>query len=453
MRAKGMRGKGLALPPGLSRETVERISRDKGEPSWMREFRLRAFEEFLKKRMPQWGPDLSPLDFGKLTYYAREAGGIGRSWSAVPAGIRKTFERLGIPQAERKWLAGVSAQWESRAVYESLREGLRGQGVTFMETDEALRERPGLFREWFGKIVPPGDNKFAALNSAVWSGGAFLHVPAGVRVEAPLQAYFRINAPSMGQFERTLIVLEEGASAHYIEGCTAPRYSASSLHAGVVEIVVKEGAHLRYTTIQNWAGNIYNLVTKRAHAHRNSVVEWVDGNIGSKVTMKYPSVHLLGEGARADLLSLSIAGKGQMQDLGGKALHLAPNTASTIVSKSVCNGGGRSSYRGLVQVREGCSGVTSRVRCDALLLDGKSRADTYPVMDVRERSATVSHEATVGRIGEEQMFYLRSRGLKENDAAALAVLGFLEPVAKELPMEYAVELNRLVQMEMEGSVG
>jgi len=442
-----------ALAKGLSRETILEISRDKGEPEWMKEFRLRSFEIFRKKALPKWGPDLSGIDFKSLHYYLRSTERVGRKWEDVPSEIKRTFEKLGLPEAERKFLGGVTAQYESSAVYSQLREKLEKQGVIFLDTDTALREHEEVFKKWFGKIVPPEDNKFAALNSAVWSGGSFLYVPPGVQVELPLQAYFRMQSQQLGQFERTLIIADKGSAVHYVEGCTAPRYSASSLHTAVVEIIALEGAKLRYTTIQNWASNIYNLVTKRAHAHKNATVEWVDGNLGSKVTMKYPAVYLLGEGAKADLLSIALAGRGQHQDSGGKVFHLAANTHSKIVSKSISKDGGRASYRGLVHVRKGCKGVKSHVRCDALLLDKKSRSDTYPKMDVQEEDSTVSHEATVGRIGEEQVFYLQSRGLKQSEAYALVVLGFLEPFTKQLPMEYAVELNRLIELEMEGKVG
>jgi Fe-S cluster assembly protein SufB len=438
---------------GLSRELVEEISWIKEEPRWMRDFRLKALEVFLKKPMPTWGGDLSPIDFDDIYYYIRPTERPGHTWDEVPEYIKKTFDRLGIPEAERKFLAGVGAQYESEMVYHSLREDLKKKGVIFLDTDTAVREYPELVRQYFGTVVPPADNKFAALNSAVWSGGSFIYVPEGVRVEIPLQAYFRINAQKMGQFERTLIVAEPGSFVHYVEGCTAPIYSSDSLHSAVVEIIVKRGARVRYTTIQNWSINVYNLVTKRSVAYEEATVEWVDGNIGSKLTMKYPSVFLMGPGARGELLSLSFAGKGQHQDAGGKMVHAAPSTSSAITSKSISKDGGRTSYRGLVKVYRGARDVRSTVRCDALILDPLSRSDTYPHIEIDEEEAEIGHEATVSRVGEEQLFYLMSRGLPELEAMKMIVNGFIEPVAKELPMEYAVELNRLIELQLEGSLG
>ncbi|MER3474205.1 MAG: Fe-S cluster assembly protein SufB [Armatimonadota bacterium] len=440
---------------GLSRRVVEMISHMKGEPDWMREFRLRALEIFLKKPMPTWGNTklLSEIHFDDIYYYIKPAEKQGRSWEEVPEQIKNTFEKLGIPEAERKFLAGVSAQYESEVVYHSIREDLERQGVIFMDMDSGLREHPDLVRRWFGKVVPPADNKFAALNSAVWSGGSFIYVPPGVHVEIPLQAYFRINAENMGQFERTLIIADEGSRVHYIEGCTAPIYSTDSLHSAVVELIALKGAHIRYTTVQNWSKNVYNLVTKRAVAYEDATVEWVDGNLGSKLTMKYPSVYMVGKGARGDILSVAFAGPGQHQDAGAKVIHAAPYTTSTVVSKSISKGGGRTTYRGLVQVDEGAVGVKCNVRCDALLLDEFSRSDTYPTMNVKEDDVRIEHEATVSKVGEEQLFYLMSRGLSEQEATTMIINGFFEPFAKELPLEYAVELNRLIALEMEGSVG
>lgn len=440
-------------PRGLTRETVLHISEMKGEPAWMRDLRLRAFDLFLRKPMPTWGADLSKVDFAAIHYYVRPTERPGRSWEDLPEEIRRTFDRLGIPEAEKKFLAGIGAQYESEMVYHSLRENLRRQGVVFLDMDSGLREFPELVREYFGTVVPSGDNKFAALNTAVWSGGSFIYVPKGVSVEVPLQAYFRINARAMGQFERTLIIADEGSFVHYIEGCTAPIYSEDSLHAAVVEIIVKRGARVRYTTIQNWSTNVYNLVTKRAVAEEEATMEWVDGNIGSKVTMKYPAVILKGRGAKAEILSVALAGRGQHIDAGAKVIHLAPDTASHVISKSISHSGGRSTYRGLVRVVRGAVGVKNAVRCDALILDEDSRSDTYPHIDVEEPDAQLGHEATVSRIGDEQLFYLRSRGLRESEAVALLVRGFIEPVVRELPMEYAVELNRLIELQMEGSVG
>jgi Fe-S cluster assembly protein SufB len=438
---------------GLSHAVVAEISEMKGEPSWMREFRLKALEHFLARPMPTWGGDLSQIDFDEIYYYVKATDRDARNWDDVPEYIKRTFDKLGIPEAERKFLAGVGAQYDSEVVYHNIREDLKKQGVIFLGMDQGLAEYPDIVREYFGTVVPPNDNKFAALNSAVWSGGSFIYVPEGVHVQIPLQAYFRINSERMGQFERTLIIAEPGSFVHYVEGCTAPIYSTDSLHSAVVEIIVKEGARVRYTTIQNWSHNVYNLVTKRMKVEAGGVGEWVDGNLGSKLTMKYPSVYLMGPGAHGEILSLAFAGPGQRQDAGGKMIHGAPNTTSTIISKSISKGGGRTSYRGQVKVYPGCRGVKSTVRCDALLLDEESRSDTYPYMDIEEERVTIGHEATVSRVGEEQLFYLQSRGIEEAEAAKMIVNGFVEPIVKELPMEYAVELNRLIELQMEGSVG
>ncbi len=438
---------------GLDRDTVEEISYMKGEPQWMRDFRLRALRTFEKKPMPQWGGNLNEIDFQNIFYYIKPMENQGRTWEDVPADIKTTFDRLGIPEAERKFLAGVGAQYESEVVYHSLREDLEKQGVIFKDMDSGLRENPELVQEYFGTVIPPADNKLAALNSAVWSGGSFVYVPAGVHVEVPLQAYFRINAENAGQFERTLIIAEPGSYVHYVEGCTAPTYSSDSLHSAVVEIIVKEGARVRYTTIQNWSKNVYNLVTKRTSVYRDGTMEWVDGNLGSKLTMKYPSCYLLEPGAKGEILSVAFAGDGQHQDAGGKIVHAAPNTTGTISSKSISKGSGRTSYRGLVKIYPGMNGCKSHVNCDALLLDDASRSDTYPYMEIEEQDVAVTHEATVSKIGEEQLFYLMSRGIGEIEARAMIVRGFIEPIATELPMEYAIELNRLIELEMEGSVG
>lgn len=443
----------IAKSKGLSAETVAMISRRKNEPDWMREFRLQALETFYQKPLPAWGPDLSTLDFDALCYYATSTERPVNTWEDVPPAIRMTYEKIGIPEAERDYLGGASAQYDSGVVYQRLKEHWEDQGVIFVDTDTALARYPELFRAYFASIIPPGDNKFAALNSAVWSGGSFIYVPKNVHVDVPLQAYFRINAVRLGQFERTLIIADEDSYVHYIEGCTAPIYRSDSLHAGVVEIVVKKGARVRYSTVQNWSNNVYNLVTKRMVVEEDGIGEWVDGNIGSKVTMKYPAVVLKGPRAKGDILSLSLAGGGQQQDTGGKAIHLAPDTTSTITSKSVSINGGRSSYRGLVKVDKGARGSKSFVRCDALLMDDKSRSDTYPTNIVREDVASLSHEASAGKIGEEQLFYLMSRGLGEAEATSLIVNGFIEPIVKELPLEYAVELNRLIALSMEGAVG
>ena len=438
---------------GLTRETVEEISALKNEPEWMLKFRLRAYDHFLQRPMPQWGGDLGHIDFDKIVYYRKPSEREEKSWDDVPDKIKATFERLGIPEAERKFLAGVGAQYDSEVVYHSVREELSKIGVVFMGTDQGLKEYPQIFEKYFGTVVPPEDNKFAALNSAVWSGGSFVYVPKGVEVPLPLQAYFRINGENTGQFERTLIVVDEGASVHYIEGCTAPIYATDSLHAAVVEVIALPKSKVRYTTIQNWSNDVYNLVTKRAHAHENSTVEWIDANTGSRLTMKYPSIYLRGEGATADIISVAVAGAGQHQDTGAKAIHLAPNTRSRIVSKSVSKDGGRATYRGNLRVAPGATNVVASVRCDALMLDDQSRSDTYPYIDIQEDDTTITHEATVGKISADQVFYLMSRGLTENEAQNLIVQGFLEVFTKELPMEYAIEFNRLVKLEMEGSLG
>ncbi|MDO9486176.1 MAG: Fe-S cluster assembly protein SufB [Actinomycetota bacterium] len=439
---------------GLSEEVVRDISAKKNEPEWMLEMRLKGLRLFDRKPMPTWGSDLSGIDFNNIKYFVRSTEKQATSWEDLPDDIKNTYDRLGIPEAEKQRLvAGVAAQYESEVVYHKIREDLEEQGVLFLDTDTALREQPEMFREYFGTVIPVGDNKFAALNTAVWSGGSFIYVPKGVHVEIPLQAYFRINTENMGQFERTLMIIDEGAYVHYVEGCTAPIYSSDSLHSAVVEIIVKKGARCRYTTIQNWSNNVYNLVTKRAVAHEGATMEWVDGNLGSKVTMKYPAVWLMGERAHGETLSIAFAGAGQHQDAGSKMVHAAPNTTSTIVSKSVARGGGRTSYRGLVQINEGCHGSRATVKCDALLVDDESRSDTYPYIDVREDDVSMGHEATVSKISDTQLFYLMSRGMTEDEAMAMIVRGFIEPIARELPMEYALELNRLIEMQMEGAVG
>lgn len=437
---------------GLNAEVVNQISDIKGEPDWMRSFRLDALEQFFARPMPKWGGQID-LDFQDIFYYLKPTDHQGKTWDDVPQEIKDTFEKLGIPEAEKKFLAGVKAQFESEVVYGSLEEDLAKQGVLFTDTDTAVREHSDLLREYFGTVIPTGDNKFSALNSAVWSGGSFIYVPKGVHIDFPLQAYFRINAESMGQFERTLIIVDEGASVHYVEGCTAPMYSTESLHSAVVEVIVKRGARCRYTTIQNWANNIYNLVTKRAHAYADATMEWVDGNLGSKLTMKYPAVHMLEPGARGEILSIAFASAGQHQDAGAKLVHAAPHTTGQIVSKSISKNGGRGSYRGLVRVEPGAHHSKNSVVCDALILDPQSRSDTYPYIEVCEQDVSIGHEASVSRIGEEQLFYLRSRGLSESEASTMIVNGFIEPLVKELPMEYAIEMNRLIQLQMEGSVG
>jgi Fe-S cluster assembly protein SufB len=441
--------------PGLSEEVVRQISAKKGEPEWMLDFRLKALEIYESKPMPKWGGDLSDLErvLDEIYFYVRPQDKMEHSWDDVPADIKTTFERLGIPEAEQKILAGVGAQYESEMVYHSLKKEWEDQGVIFDSIEEGLKNHPDLFRKYFGTVVPPQDNKFAAMNSAVWSGGSFVYIPKGVELQTPLQAYFRVNQEKMGQFERTLIIADEGSHAHYIEGCTAPVYSTESFHSGVIEIIVHKEARFRYTTIQNWSNNMYNLVTQRAMVHQNASMEWLDGNLGSKLTMKYPSCFLVGEGAHGEILSIAYAGEGQHQDTGGKVVHAAPRTTSSIVSKSISKGTGRATYRGLCKVHEGAEASKSNVECDALLINDTSRTDTYPYIEIEERDANVGHEATVSKVGEEQLFYLMSRGMSEEEAMALIVRGFIEPIAKELPLEYAVELNRLIEMEMEGSVG
>ena len=440
---------------GLNEKVVREISAQKGEPEWMLDFRLRSLGIYNAKPMPTWGGDLSQLEsvLGDIFFYVRPQERMERSWDDVPANIKETFDRLGIPEAERDILAGVGAQYESEMVYHSLKEEWEAQGVIFDSIEDGLRNHPELFREHFATVVPPGDNKFAAMNSAVWSGGSFVYIPPGVELETPLQAYFRVNQEQMGQFERTLIIADEGSRAHYIEGCTAPVYSTESFHSGVIEIVVKPGAHFRYTTIQNWSNNMYNLVTQRSLVHENATMEWLDGNLGSKLTMKYPSCFLVGERAHGSILSIAYAGNGQHQDTGGKVIHAAPRTSSSIVSKSISKGSGRASYRGLCKVYEGSTDAKSNVECDALLIDEAARTDTYPYIEIDENQSTVGHEARVSKVGEEQLFYLMSRGMPEEEAMALIVRGFIEPIARQLPLEYAVELNRLIELEMEGSVG
>ena len=445
---------GKAAQRGLSEDVVRDISAKKDEPEWMLNLRLKALKFFDRKPMPNWGADLSGIDFDNIKYFVRSTEKQAETWEDLPEEIRDTYEKLGIPEAERNRLvAGVAAQYESEVVYHQIREDLEAQGVIFLDTDTALKEHPEFFEEYFGTVIPVGDNKFAALNTAVWSGGSFVYVPPGVHVEIPLQAYFRINTENMGQFERTLIIADEGSYVHYIEGCTAPIYKSDSLHSAVVEIIAKKNARVRYTTIQNWSNNVYNLVTKRAIAHEGATMEWIDGNIGSKVTQKYPAVYMVGEHAKGETLSIAFAGEGQHQDTGSKMVHIAPNTSSSIVSKSVARGGGRAAYRGLVQIREGAKHSKNNVVCDALLVDTISRSDTYPYIDIREDEVTLGHEATVSRVSEEQLFYLMQRGLPEDEAMAMIVRGFVEPIARELPMEYALELNRLIELQMEGSVG
>jgi len=441
------------LSKGLDEGKVRAISALKHEPEWMLEIRLKALKAYQKMAMPKWGADLSGIDFDSIMYYASAIDEKYDKWDKVPKDIKKTFDRIGIPEAERKFLAGSSAQYDSEVVYHNLKKQWEDQGVVFTDMDTGLKEHPDIVKEYFGSIVPMEDNKFAALNTAAWSGGSFVHVPKGVSVKIPLQAYFRINTKSAGQFERTLIVAEEGASVSYVEGCSAPIYSAASLHAAVVEIIAKKDSRIRYTTIQNWSNNVYNLVTKRAVAHENALVEWLDGNMGSKATMKYPCIVLRGEGARGEVMSIAFAGKGQVQDTGAKMIHEAPGTTSRIISKGISQGGGRNSYRGLVKVLKGAAGCKSFVQCDAYILDKKSRSDTYPRIDSQEKDATVGHEAKVGRISSSKLFYLMSRGIPEKDALAMVVLGFIEPFTRELPMEYAVELNRLIEMQMEKAVG
>jgi Fe-S cluster assembly protein SufB len=445
---------GASARRGLSDEVVRDISGRKNEPQWMTDLRLKSLRLFDKKPMPSWGSDLSGIDFQNIKYFVKSTEKQATTWDELPADIKNTYDKLGIPEAEKQRLiAGVAAQYESEVVYHQIREDLEEKGVIFVDTDTGLREHEDLFREYFASVIPAGDNKFAALNTAVWSGGSFIYVPPGVHVDIPLQAYFRINTENMGQFERTLIIADEGSYVHYVEGCTAPIYKSDSLHSAVVEIVVKKNARVRYTTIQNWSNNVYNLVTKRATCAEGATMEWIDGNIGSKVTMKYPAVFLLGEHAKGETLSIAFAGEGQHQDAGAKMVHAAPHTSSTIVSKSVARGGGRTSYRGLVQVMDGAHGSKSSVVCDALLVDNISRSDTYPYVDIREDDVTMGHEATVSKVSEDQLFYLMSRGLTEEEAMAMIVRGFVEPIARELPMEYALELNRLIELQMEGAVG
>ena len=438
---------------GLNRDVVQQISDMKGEPQWMLEFRLKAYEHFLKRPMPTWGADLSSLNLDDIYYYVKPTEKDSKNWDDVPDTIKNTFDKLGIPEAEQKFLAGVGAQYESEMVYHSIQEHLEKQGVIFLSIEDGLRQYPDLFREYFGTVIPIEDNKFAALNSAVWSGGSFVYVPKGIKVDLPLQAYFRLNVANIGQFERTLIIADEGAQVHYVEGCTAPQYTTDSFHSGVIEIVVKKNARVRYSTIQNWSTNVYNLVTQRAIVNEGGTMEWVDANLGSKVTMKYPSCYLVGPGARGEILSMAFAGPGQHQDAGGKVVHFAPHTSSKITSKSISRGGGRASYRGLLKVHKGAVDVRSNVVCDALLLDPQSRSDTYPYIEIDEEDVTIGHEASVSKVGEEQLFYLMSRGLSEEEATTMVVSGFIEPLVKELPMEYAVEMNRLIQIQMEGSIG
>ncbi|MDL4839939.1 Fe-S cluster assembly protein SufB [Aquibacillus rhizosphaerae] len=438
---------------GLTKKVVEEISNMKEEPKWMLDYRLKALEQFYKKPMPQWGGDLAELNFDEITYYVKPSEKTERSWDEVPEEIKNTFDKLGIPEAEQKYLAGVSAQYESEVVYHNLKQDLQDLGIVFKDTDTALRENEDLFKEYFGKVIPSADNKFSALNSAVWSGGSFIYVPKGVKCETPLQAYFRINSENMGQFERTLIIVDEGASVHYVEGCTAPTFTTNSLHSAVVEIFVKKDAYCRYTTIQNWAGNVYNLVTKRAICDENATMEWIDGNIGSKLTMKYPAVILKGQGSRGMTLSIALAGKGQHQDAGAKMHHLAPNTSSTIVSKSISKHGGKVTYRGVVHFGRKADGARSNIECDTLIMDNKSTSDTIPYNEIFNENISLEHEAKVSKVSEEQLFYLMSRGISEQEATEMIVMGFIEPFTKELPMEYAVEMNRLIKFEMEGSIG
>ena len=446
-------GYAYKAPKGLTRELVEAISDYKDEPQWMRDFRLKAYEHFVERPIPKWGGDLGQIDFDDIHYFVRASERSERSWEDVPEDIKNTFDKLGIPEAERKFLSGVGAQYESESVYHQVNEKLEAQGVIFTDMDTALREHEDLVREYWATIIPPNDNKLAALNSAVWSGGSFVYVPKGVKVEMPLQAYFRINTENMGQFERTLIIAEDGADVHYIEGCTAPVYSTDSLHSAVVEIAAKPGARVRYTTVQNWSQNVFNLVTKRAVAYEDATMEWVDCNLGSKLTMKYPSIYLLGERAHGEILSIAFAGEGQHQDAGGKIIHAAPKTTSSIFSKSISKDGGRATYRGLLEVAQGATESKSKVVCDALLLDESSRSDTYPTIRIDESDANVGHEASVSKVGEEMLFYLQAHGLDEEEASKMIVNGFIEPIAKELPMEYSVEMNRLIELQMEGSIG
>ena len=445
---------GASARRGLNEDVVRDISAKKNEPAWMLDLRLKGLRLFDRKPLPPWGADLTTIDFDNIKYFVRSTEKQATTWDELPSDIKNTYDRLGIPEAEKQRLiAGVAAQYESEVVYHKIREDLEQQGVIFLDTDTGLKEHEELFREYFGTVIPVGDNKFAALNTSVWSGGSFIYVPKGVNVEIPLQAYFRINTENMGQFERTLIIVDEDAYVHYVEGCTAPIYSSDSLHSAVVEIIVKKGARCRYSTVQNWSTNVYNLVTKRAVCHTGATMEWIDGNLGSKVTMKYPAVYMTGEHARGEVLSVAMAGEGQHQDAGAKMVHAAPNTSSSIISKSIARGGGRTSYRGLVQVLEGAGNSKSTVKCDALLVDAISRSDTYPYVDIREDNVSMGHEATVSKVSEDQLFYLMSRGMTEDEAMAMIVRGFIEPIAKELPMEYALELNRLIELQMEGAVG
>ena len=438
---------------GLTREIVETISNMKEEPQWMLDYRLKSLEIFYSKPMPQWGGDMASLNFDEITYYVKPSEATETSWDEVPEEIKRTFDKLGIPEAEQKYLSGVSAQYESEVVYHSMKEELTDLGIIFKDTGAALRENEELFKKHWATVIPNSDNKFSALNSAVWSGGSFIYVPPGVKVETPLQAYFRINSENMGQFERTLIIVDEGASVHYVEGCTAPVYTTNSLHSAVVEIIIKKDAYCRYTTIQNWANNVYNLVTKRAVCDENATMEWIDGNIGSKLTMKYPAVILKGEGSRGMTLSIAIAGKGQHQDAGAKMIHLAPNTSSTIVSKSISKQGGKVTYRGIVRFGPKASGARSNIECDTLIMDNLSTSDTIPYNEILNDNVSLEHEAKVSKVSEEQLFYLMSRGISEQEATEMIVMGFIEPFTKELPMEYAVEMNRLIKFEMEGSIG
>jgi Fe-S cluster assembly protein SufB len=446
-------GYAYKAPKGLSRELVASISEYKNEPGWMRDFRLKAYDHYRSRPVPMWGANLAQIDFEDIHYFVRASERPERSWDDVPEDIKNTFDRLGIPEAERKFLSGVGAQYESESIYHQIAEDLSKQGVIFMDMDTALREHEDIVREYWATVIPPNDNKLAALNSAVWSGGSFVYVPKGVKVDMPLQAYFRINTENMGQFERTLIIAEDSADVHYIEGCTAPVYSTDSLHSAVVEIIVKDNANVRYTTVQNWSTNVYNLVTKRAVAYENARMSWVDANLGSKITMKFPSIYLLGEGAHGEILSIAFAGKGQHQDAGGKIIHGAPKTTSSVFSKSISKDGGRGSFRGLLEVGKGATEARSKVVCDALLLDEHSRSDTYPTIRIDENDANVGHEASVSKVGEEQLFYLRAHGIDEEEASKMIVNGFIEPITKELPMEYAVEMNRLIELQMEGSIG
>ena len=438
---------------GLDREIVEKISELKGEPAWMLEYRLKALEHFEKRPMPTWGGDLSNLNLDDIYFYVKPTDTESKSWDDVPEAIKNTFDKLGIPEAERKFLAGLGAQYESEMVYHKVQDHLEKQGVIFLSIEDGLRQHPDLFRQYFGTVIPIEDNKFAALNGAVWSGGSFIYIPPGVKVDLPLQAYFRLNIANIGQFERTLIIADEGAQVHYVEGCTAPIYTTDSLHSGVIEIVVKKNARVRYTTIQNWSTNVYNLVTQRAIVNEGGTMEWVDANLGSKLTMKYPSCYLVGPGAHGEILSMAFAGRGQHQDAGGKVIHFAPHTSSKITSKSISKSGGRASYRGLLKVYKDAEDVKSNVVCDALLLDETSRSDTYPYIEIDAEDVTIGHEASVSKVGEEQLFYLMSRGLSKEEATTMVVSGFIEPLVKELPMEYAIELNRLIQLQMEGSIG